>query len=366
MAQTLIVTTKKKFDLGEFDEPEPVCRDDEKLRWSTEDPDLVLSDWKIEISIRDDTDSPDAAPVTKPHKGDDAAEPVVASSKATYYVHRTVLAAGARKSTYFERLIKQSKEHPEVFQSTSKIDLAPEAAKSFPSMLNFMYFEENWQRSDKDLVMLRYLANYFGIRPMFESATEHLQQDLNEHNAIDYMLRAARCTDGKVLSAATHVCAGNIEFNYKEIGKLTFDQMKAVLTSESYKPICSYSSAAVANFCVAHPGLEREQVLFLTDHNRFMKGYFSNYWFCLTFLWLAIKYKLNDNLAGLDLTLKDLAIRSAAFNRQRWYPGEKFETFFKKVKESRYYEPLPADVKVELLEACLSSEKIEPLDPSET
>ena len=93
----------------------------------------------------------------------------------TYRIHKSVVASGLRCSGYFQDIFKQDPKSSSVI-----IELNRQAAKAFPTMLDYLYdFKDGSLSINRSMaVPLRYLADYFEIRPMFDEANAFIEKDM--------------------------------------------------------------------------------------------------------------------------------------------------------------------------------------------
>lgn len=127
-----------------------------------EDPSTSYSDWTIKIKR--------------------------SSKEEIYRVHKTFLAVGERKSTYFEGLFKSNMK--ETTESCTEIQLQPSAAEAFPYFLDFIYvgdLNQSGQVKEKPelAVALRFLADYFGVSHLKEAAYAFLSRHCSLETNID-------------------------------------------------------------------------------------------------------------------------------------------------------------------------------------
>jgi hypothetical protein len=194
------------------------------LLWR-QDPEESFSDWKIilkdDIACVGDTDSA----VRDEKKAHDGEKNDTASAKSddndkdgttklstetapltkTFHVHRNILAS---VSTYFRSLFRKRK-HSQTSEhqtQTSIIKLHPEAIKSFPMFLDYVYNgtlgKLGFERSNA--VALRHLAMYFGVDTLFKEISELILLDFrNESFQKKYNNHATFFNDEKLLLGLT-------------------------------------------------------------------------------------------------------------------------------------------------------------------
>ena len=194
---------------------------EEELTWRS-DPKLSLSDWTIEIVITG---------TTKSH---------------LYYVHKSVLAVGPKRSNYFATVflnaeLKKPKEQEladdddiggiepcDFFQESmrapkklisyvdhksnhSKIELDKRAADAFPALLDFLYSSANKLNiMTANATALHHLSARFEIKALRRRVKEFWHKDLNMNNLVTYYAHARFYDDQKITDHAEAFCAQNI------------------------------------------------------------------------------------------------------------------------------------------------------------
>ncbi len=199
-------------------------REAPSLSWRL-DPDESLSDWTLRVS------SLNSAPLSTQIRNPSCSSPPLYNVNAatkTYFVHRTQLAVGPRRSEYFARLFrlheeKRSEETRDDIESKSdrmsvsninivnatRIEVLPSAASAFPVMLDYLYSApgSTLDVDTQSAVALRHLASSFGIKSLFHETTEFIKNDLNSDTAPVYLVEAKIYKNEKVTKAALHAIA---------------------------------------------------------------------------------------------------------------------------------------------------------------
>ncbi len=194
------------------------------LSWRL-DPDESLSDWTLRVSSLNT--APRSTQIRNPSSSSPSLYNVNAVTK-TYFVHRTQLAVGPRRSEYFARLFrlheeKRSEEARDDAESKSermsvsnsnivnatRIEVLPSAALAFPVMLDYLYSApgSTLDVDTKSAVALRHLASSFGIKSLFHETTDFIKNDLNSDTAPVYLVQAKMYKNEKVTKAALHAIA---------------------------------------------------------------------------------------------------------------------------------------------------------------
>ena len=169
-------------------------------------PEESYSDWTIEIhyeSVDHDTVAADG--------GVQNAGNEIRSPCDVYHVHRAILANGPRFSQYFKQLFMSNT--VENTNETSVIHLEPTAASVFPAMLDFVYNcgKDVIVRNPKEAVALRHLANYFGIRELFENVNQKfIEVNMNIETVFEYMEEATKFHEISLRDAAIDYAAERV------------------------------------------------------------------------------------------------------------------------------------------------------------
>ena len=246
------------------------------LSWRL-DPDESLSDWTIavvsspdleekgpkQVDVHDDGNEEYCATrrtSKQPRGGDLSSSSAVNELPLTkiYFVHRTQLAVGPRKSEFFYNLFKreqsksqvqhqQSRGDCESTDSTSpdkprtnytKIELIPAAASCFPLMLDYLYSKDGTPLAIKteSAVALRQLASTFGIRSMFKETTTFIKDDLKPETATTYLLEAKKFKNKKLQVSAMEIIASSfLTIKFSSLVRLSTDILTQVIQSGNLK-----------------------------------------------------------------------------------------------------------------------------------
>lgn len=236
------------------------------LTWRL-DPDESLSDWTLTVVSNpelakkrsDELDEDDDDDSDQEEENRDAlqsprqrqAKDVHPAQK--YFVHRTQLAVGPRRSEYFAKLFR--KKHKK--SNGTRIELRPSAAAAFPDMLDFLYSPMGTlpNTNTHTAVALRHLATCFGIRELFDAVTEFIKLDLSPETAPTYLLEADAFSHEKLLSAALKQCAQNFEsIKFSRIVTLSPPLLEEVVTSPLLEVSSRVLSSRIASYCRCRPG----------------------------------------------------------------------------------------------------------------
>jgi hypothetical protein len=127
-------------------------------------------------------------------------------STTTFHVHRGILAS---VSTYFQSLFKMDLRYKtcEHESQTSTIKLKPEAVKSFPAFLDYVYNRDlgilGFERSNA--VALRHLAMYFGVDTLFKDISELILLEFKKESLLDGYYNDAKLFNDEILLQAIRV-----------------------------------------------------------------------------------------------------------------------------------------------------------------
>lgn len=193
---------------------------EEELTWRA-DPKESLSDWTIQVFS----------------KG--------SSTPTSYHCHKSVLAVGPRRSTYFASTfaspgkMSQKKQHQAAGDSsldhsdttvagsqltdftdhqmsTTRFEIERLAAKAFPALLDYMYSTKGKLDITTDTATALFaLSAQLGIKSLRRKVREFWMKDLSMENLSTYYGHARVFKDSKILGYAENYCARHI-FEVKE------------------------------------------------------------------------------------------------------------------------------------------------------
>jgi len=232
--------------------------DDLLLTWRL-DPEESLSDWTIVVrtSANKDFEEGEEVDDDSEHSSDNNA-----FSVRYYYVHKTQLGVGPRRSEYFARLFRSKRSgNSNSFDNTeeqeSRIELKPSAAAAFPLLLDYMYSPPGVpvNVSTKSAVALRHLATCFGIRDLFSEVTAFIHQDLNVNTSLIYLKEAGIYNHEKLLGAAVKLCAANLEaLKLSHLVTLEPRVFQQIVTSPACVCKSEILSSRVSSYIRCRPG----------------------------------------------------------------------------------------------------------------
>mmetsp|Transcript_1954 Transcript_1954/g.3033 ORF Transcript_1954/g.3033 Transcript_1954/m.3033 type:complete len:609 (-) Transcript_1954:75-1901(-) len=264
------------------------------LTWRL-DPDESLSDWTLTVVSNPELNKGSSDPLDGEHDDDDddddddsddeiekeerdEADPIISPPQLhrhtshhptkKYFVHRTQLAVGPRRSDYFAKLFRNGKKRNKRCTGT-RIELRPSAAAAFPAMLDFLYSSVGTppNTTTETAVALRHLATCFGIRELFDSVTEFIKLDLSPDTAPTYLLEASAFSHEKLYAAALQQCAHHFEsIKFSRIVTLTPQLLEQVVMSPLLESSSRVLSSRVASYCRCRPGLVDATTLHLLTH----------------------------------------------------------------------------------------------------
>ncbi len=140
-----------------------------------DDPSESFSHWKIEIVSADDS-----------------------KCSQTYHVHKTFLAHGPRRCEYFVKLMRNEDRFRENQTKTSRIELHPLAAKTFPVLLDFVYGYDH-SITTETASAFRYLGGYFGVNATQNFFLCFVRKDISLANLHVYYSHAQQLCDKRLL-----------------------------------------------------------------------------------------------------------------------------------------------------------------------
>jgi hypothetical protein len=296
-----------------------------------------------------------------------------------YFVHRTQLAVGPRRSDYFAKMFhyRNTKKKNGKSPTGTRIELRPSAAAAFPAMLDFMYSSDPPNTTTESAVALRHLATCFGIRPLFEAVTEFIKTDLRPDTAPTYLVEAHGFSHEKLFQSALNICAQHFEsIKFSHLVKLTPQLFEQVVSSPLMECSSEALSSRVASYCRCRPGVvDAETLQLLTHPDRMPKIAAEESLFFLHLiaeveqddaddesLSIGGRRKLGTNsLYSRCVEASDDIVRIAILNtRDKKDSAKKVKKGKKSSSESRptrtavkEYYSLPAQMRVDLLENAL-------------
>lgn len=161
------------------------------LTWR-QDPDVSLSDWKIQVSSN-----------SGPLEEDGVSPAPGTSEEQIYYTHRNVL---ANASQYFSAIFRQQQQRSmeELRTQTSTFQFHPRACQAFGIMLDYIYSPPLGRSAitPQNAMALRHLAQYLGIPSLLQEVTHILLADMvTLRNHKRYFEDAAIFFDEKIVLA---------------------------------------------------------------------------------------------------------------------------------------------------------------------
>lgn len=183
------------------------------LSWRL-DPDDSLSDWTLRVSSSDNPAIGSHGYVAQTKHSMTslrAASSVTRAPIKTYFVHKTILGVGPRRSEFFAKLFRRDVEDSRddvsscsVSKNSTRIELLPLAAARFPAMLDYLYAAPGTPLdiNTQDAVAMRHLASSFGIKDLFMETTDFIKEDLNPETAPVYLMEAKKFKNDKVAKSA--------------------------------------------------------------------------------------------------------------------------------------------------------------------
>lgn len=127
-----------------------------------------------------------------------------------YFVHKNMLAVGKRKSPYFVDVFKTKLREASADRMT-ELFFPALAAEAMPVLLDYIYVGETvLELSSTTAPGLRYLAQFFGIRILFEEIMKFIQADLSLNTLTSYYKAGVGLEDRKVLNVVSKHIVRNI------------------------------------------------------------------------------------------------------------------------------------------------------------
>lgn len=225
----------------------PALEDQKELTWRL-DPSESMSDWTLRVY----------------NKGTKTTE--------EYNLHRNILAVGKRRSEYFVNIFRQrgrnSKEEP-----VTEVVLVNRAAAVVPVLLDYMYTsnEAALQLTSDVAPGLRFLSQFFGVRPLFDRVMRFIQRDLSLKTMVVYYHASRELDDKKISNLAAKHCARNIQLintNHELIQVIDPEFFSNVLSNPVLEERKMHVSLLVTKYCQLHRDhMNSETFLAITDEN---------------------------------------------------------------------------------------------------
>ena len=346
------------------------------LTWRI-DPDESLSDWTLTVisnasldqkKHEDDEQDEDRNQEETGRRSFRSAFVKTQDDRPTkkYFVHRTQLAVGPRRSEYFAKLFRdKQKKGPK--NNATRIELRPSAANAFPQMLDFIYSPVGSpaEVTSENAVALRHLATCFGIRELFDSVTEFIKRDLCPETSTTYLMEAQAFRHEKLSEVSLKLCAQNFEIiKFSKIVTLPPESFEKVVVSDELVCSSEVLSSRVASYCRCRPGaVDADMLKRITDIKK-MPAIAPEE----SLFFLHLISEIGDDDETIDKSgpsrTQDLYKRCVAASTDivRMAIGNKEESTSKKAAESRpkrnavkEYRALTSATKVDLLENALSN-----------
>jgi len=360
------------------------------LSWRL-DPDESLSDWTLTVISNDDLDQKNISKDTSESRSDESdktglEEPLVRTLEQSksmlpsrkYFVHKTQLAVGPRRSEYFSNLFKKKRlsmaESNETSESASKhkgtrIELRPSAANAFPIMLDFIYSPVGSpvEATTESAVALRHLATCFGIRELFDSITAFIKNDLSVDTAPTYLAEADTYKHEKLVDVCAHICSKNFEFiKFATIVTLPPILFEKVVTSPDLVCSSEVLSSRVAAYCRCRPGTVDAAMLKAITNVRIMPRIAPEESLFYLKILMELDAEERGNDEGKNTTIRekgelyDRCIKaSAEIVNVALSTPKRNSTQNRQTKTAvREYNSLPPAIKVDLLEATVSQKPV--------
>jgi len=369
------------YDVGDGDEP---------LTWSEGEEPNTFCDWKIEVERivhhyhhhheQESTTSNITTTATKDNKyhykqGDKRGKEnnskndekcTYKSDVKCYHVHKAILSVGPRRSDYFAALFKQS-HLSEFATSTSRIQLEPSAADSFPALLDYIYTEKKIKFNTKNATAIRHLAHYFGMRPLWKQASAFIRGDFSVETAATYLTEAMLYHDEKLELASIDILAERIEeISRRTLTKLSPSSFERMFASPRLKCRSRKLSEIVLKYCQTQGGSVDMSLLMKCTRSEVMPSVSRKAALPLLKVAVAGEERAGFNLSDTDNVLRARCVETCV---EEWKetlakPLLALECRDKNISRilgasSLEHRDLPLAIQVELLEKALCAAKVE-------
>jgi hypothetical protein len=185
---------------------------DSRLNWRLH-PRESYSDCTIEIVLKSVND-----PMTHIFTRPTSIAPPTSQKVYTYHVHRSVLAYGGKRSMYFVKLFQRNYEQcndaeEENLYKKCHLYLTKDVAKTFPTLLDYMYATEDTQAqliTRHNVISLHFLSKILQITCLRSQTEKFYEDDMSILNCYTYYQHAHATNGQKIMKAATKIVIENL------------------------------------------------------------------------------------------------------------------------------------------------------------
>ena len=164
----------------------------------------------------------------------------------TFHVHKNVLAAGLRPSSYFARCFQSSM--AEAASSTTTLTLQQSSAEAFPIYLDFAYTGTLNATSESACALL-HVADYLGCRALLEATAAFSAADLTWKTSAIYLREASLYRLEEPEAAAFKLCAVTFTYIDDSLFELPPELFLRVVRAWQLPLSVRAVSACVAKYC---------------------------------------------------------------------------------------------------------------------
>lgn len=185
-----------------------------------------------------------------------------------YYVHKSIVSAGARRCEYFIPIMRGGGRFAENAMQQSTVHLQSPAADAFPAMLDFVYGGA-LKCSTENATALHHLGGYFGAKRLRHQVRQFLKHDICAVNSGVYFTQATLFRDTKVYSALVEACASELleidtGSSIVQVGSAEF-WIHVADSGTRRSDFRRHLSMLIASFCKLHPNIDLETFISLTS-----------------------------------------------------------------------------------------------------
>ena len=223
------------------------------LSWRL-DPQDSLSDWTLRVSSSDQNKIDKQSHTDRDYDTTRSRSHLNLLTK-TFFVHKTVLGVGPRRSEFFVNLFKNKTgdSRDDVNKNVTKIVLLPSAVAVFPVMLDYLYAAPGSpvEITTETAVALRHLASSFGIKEMFNETTSFIKTDMNVDTAVTYLCEGKKFKNEKIVENASRIIASKFkEVKLTHLSILSPTELLPIIASPHLRINCSDSfSSRIGAYC---------------------------------------------------------------------------------------------------------------------
>jgi hypothetical protein len=284
-----------------------------------------------------------------------------------YELHKTILSFGPRRSMFFIKEFEEGRHRLQsgvdvTSASVSEVALPEKAASFMPQLLDYIYRDE-LDLNTHNAVALKFLANYFDVRPLFTTTISFIENDISSSTALIYMEDADLLKDKDLANIALKLVAESFaELSLDSLITLSPILFQRLVSHSAIMCTPEHLSEIIASYIRYHPLEMNHELFFLLTNANVLPRVSSNeaFWYLSygsdTFRGILV----DETFGGSQGSLKGrcmFAITSQWRNSLLPAVGASLDQrgSVSQIEKYKAYRNLPSDIKIELLEYALIS-----------